>query len=157
MVQILQRLLAAAAFADVESLEILKAVKWITADIEHLFNHRSCIYWTTRQVSEKRRSGERFSALDLQPDEDSEQIYQSFMSLLQKIIDDHYGFVGQETNSIHGRHTRRMVVTPRKDTKYYWDIVEKDIHVDRDISEVESEDEAWEDAPEQPIEQQATL
>ncbi|KAL9583312.1 MAG: hypothetical protein Q9203_005130 [Teloschistes exilis] len=148
---------AAAAFADAETLEILKAVKWITVDIEHLLNHRSCIYWTTRQLSEKRRSGERFPASEPEPDEDPEQIYQSFMSLLQKIIDDHYGLEGHETHSTHCRYTRRMVLIPRKDTKRYWDIVEKDVHVDRDISEVESDDEAWADAPEQPIGQQATL
>ncbi|KAL8638500.1 MAG: hypothetical protein Q9228_004352 [Teloschistes exilis] len=148
---------AAAAFADAETLQILKAVKWISVDIEHLLNHRSCIYWTTRQLSEKRRSGERFPASEPEPDEDPEQIYQSFMSLLQKIIDDHYGLEGHETNSTHCRYTRRMVLIPRKDTKRYWDIVEKDVHVDRDISEVESDDEAWADAPEQPIGQQATL
>lgn len=81
------------------------------------------------------------------------------MSLLQKIIDDHYGFEGHghETNSTHCRYTRRMVLIPRKDTKHYWDIVEKDVHVDRDISEVESDDEACQDAPEQPMGQQATL
>ncbi|KAL9579460.1 MAG: hypothetical protein Q9212_005094 [Teloschistes hypoglaucus] len=147
------------AFADVKTLDIFKMVKWVNEDIEDLINFpgRSCFHYTVRQVIEKRRVGERFPALDIYPDEDPEQVYDSFLSFLQKIIDDHYGFEGHETNSVHGRHTRRMVLTPRKDTQCYWDIVEKDTHVNRDISEVGSDNEAWEDAPEQPIGQQATL
>lgn len=113
------------------------------------------MYWTTRQTIEKRKVGELPCALNLEPDKDPEQIYQSFMSFLQKVIDDHYGFEEYNNDSLRCGSIRRMVPIPRKGTKNYWDIIEKEIRVDRDVSDVESDSEAWEDAPERPIAGQA--
>ncbi|KAL8685009.1 MAG: hypothetical protein Q9218_008024 [Villophora microphyllina] len=140
--------LTAAAFSDTETLEILKQIKWATGNVAQFINNRSCLWWTIRKTVTKRRLGEAPHALKLEPDKDPERAYQSLMDLMQKVIDDHYGFEEHHNNNFNGNFRRRMVLVPRQGDERYWDIVEESTTVDRDTARTESDDEVWEDAQE---------
>ncbi|KAL8689868.1 MAG: hypothetical protein Q9218_004556 [Villophora microphyllina] len=135
----------AASYADLTTLKILKAAQWDTTDILELLNDGNSKMWRPRKIATERRDSWKcgIKQSNVGPQEDREQIYQAFMSLIQKLIDDrHAGFAPPR---------KRMVPLLRKDS-WSWDIVEEDsvstlpATCDDDGSD---SDEIWEDAPEQ--------
>ncbi|KAL8724056.1 MAG: hypothetical protein Q9166_008154 [cf. Caloplaca sp. 2 TL-2023] len=113
-----------------------------------------------RSVSEAERSiwrdNQQFTQAhggSFTPDKDPEQVYRAFRALIQKVVDDHYGF---DLHRDHdgGEPRRRMIAVPRKANPRFLDIVDEASIVE--VSEVdtqldESEDpvsgeEEWDDA-----------
>ncbi|KAL8672049.1 MAG: hypothetical protein Q9168_003476 [Polycauliona sp. 1 TL-2023] len=87
-----------AAIADSRTMTILGAVTWITTDIDQLINGLDDEGWTPYQTINWRIYNNTSWALwaEKEPDDDPEETFQSFMELMQKIVDDHYGSDGQQ-------------------------------------------------------------
>ncbi|KAL8803103.1 MAG: hypothetical protein Q9182_003353 [Xanthomendoza sp. 2 TL-2023] len=144
----------AAKGANVQTLGLLSSVRWITTDVEAYINspdiYGSTPYW---RIDFRRRDNEMWARIhERQPDKDPEQVYQAFMELVQKTVDDHYGF------DAHGDQEgedprRRMVAVPRNDNSKYLDIVEESIieevfesDIETSDTEGSSDEEEWDDA-----------
>ncbi|KAL8988619.1 MAG: hypothetical protein Q9169_008525, partial [Polycauliona sp. 2 TL-2023] len=86
--------------ADSKTIGILKAVRWNTANIDTCVNGMDEQRWTPYRIMNWRRYNNAAwaQATDNQPNDDPEEIFQSFMELVQKIVDDYYGLKTQQTN-----------------------------------------------------------
>ncbi len=71
---------------------LLEAVKWITGNIDQFVNGMDNQGWTPyRMINWRRYNNMAWAkATNNKPDNDSERVFQSFMKLVQKIVDDHY-------------------------------------------------------------------
>ncbi|KAL8730071.1 MAG: hypothetical protein Q9181_004785 [Wetmoreana brouardii] len=78
----------------------------------------------------------------LPPDKDSEEVYQVFTNLIQKILDDHCGLETHRTTRSGSKSAKRIVPFPREGS-WSWDLVEEVTHFE---PETESDNETWEDA-----------
>ncbi|KAL8945834.1 MAG: hypothetical protein Q9222_007683, partial [Ikaeria aurantiellina] len=96
------------------------------------------------------------------PDPNPKELYRCFMDIIQKIIDDHYGFQGQPAVGMEDLPRKRMVPVHRPRTQF-WDIVEsnygvtetttsgeEDSEESSDHVDTDESDEEWEDASEAP-------
>ncbi|KAL8812650.1 MAG: hypothetical protein Q9200_000878 [Gallowayella weberi] len=151
-----RKLNKAASYAKIQTLELLSSVRWITTDVEAYINSLNLDEWTPHKLICRRRWNNEDWAqwAECEPDEDPEQTYQAFMELVQKFVDDYYGF------DAHGDHegeepTKRMVAVPRYGSKKFLDIVEESFieevfESDTEASDTEdsSDGEEWDDAPE---------
>ncbi|KAL9592153.1 MAG: hypothetical protein Q9179_007001 [Wetmoreana sp. 5 TL-2023] len=136
----------AASYADIKTLEILKTAIWVTDDADKMINNVGAYTSITPRTAIMHRriqteSSKRLRETTSHPlDEDPEEVYQAFIKLIQKILDDHYDFSGSKP-------TKRMVPFPREGF-WFWDIVEETTHLYHEGSETESDNETWEDAVE---------
>ncbi|KAL8934469.1 MAG: hypothetical protein Q9211_005212 [Gyalolechia sp. 1 TL-2023] len=92
----------AACYGDVQTLQTLSKVRWITNDVQKLVNGMDKDVWTPRTIIEARRfnrlawgSGNAYSSKE-KPD--PEKAYEAFMGLVQKIVGDHHE-VGEDPSS----------------------------------------------------------
>ncbi|KAL8709705.1 MAG: hypothetical protein Q9220_005645 [cf. Caloplaca sp. 1 TL-2023] len=143
----------AAHHADVETLRMLTAVRWITNDVGRFINSSLRGVWTPRGIVTARRDQTiAGSALrDGRPDDDPQKVYDAFMNLVQKIVDDHYGF-GQLPD---GGTSTRMVLTLGEDHRVFDIVEEPSLKPVIDVSENDAmvfEDDRveWYDALEEP-------
>ncbi|KAL8648567.1 MAG: hypothetical protein Q9226_005939 [Calogaya cf. arnoldii] len=145
----------AAWHASVQIVELLCSVKYITSDVSAILNSEDIYggktpydYICSRRQRTVRHIDETFTL-----NEDPEQLYKSLMKLIQKIVDDHYGFDACQGHG-EGKPKRRMVAVPRKGSTKLLDIVEEIslVEVFEDYLELDgsedsiSEAEEWDDA-----------
>ncbi|KAL8681077.1 MAG: hypothetical protein Q9186_002789 [Xanthomendoza sp. 1 TL-2023] len=144
----------AAEDANIQTLELLSSVRWITTDVEAYINSLDIDRWTPHKIIYWRRwNNEGWARKNgWKPDEDPEQVYRAFMKLVQKVVDDHYGI---DVHEDHEGETsrRRMVAIPRNGSNRFLDIVEESsieevFDSDTEASETEnsSDQEEWDDA-----------
>ncbi|KAL8811735.1 MAG: hypothetical protein Q9200_001568 [Gallowayella weberi] len=154
---------AVAGHAKIQTIDRLCSIKWISTDVEAYLNSPAwnLVGWTPYMYMEWRRSDNkqwaRWRGGSTLEDDDPEQIYKALMALVQKIVDDHYGFSG---NRSYGGpiSRRRMIAVPREGSDRFFDIVEAPSVLEIPGSDTESDatcdsmsgSEDWEDAIEDP-------
>ncbi|KAL8673686.1 MAG: hypothetical protein Q9168_001901 [Polycauliona sp. 1 TL-2023] len=149
--------------SNIQTIENLCSIKYTTSNIDAILNSEDMYEHKTpyEYICLRRRHDRTWAGhpnRTLVSNEDTEQLYSQFMRLVQKIIDDHYGFdVCQGLGE--GKLGRRMIVVPRKRSTKFLDIVEEDLPVDDVLGDVfgpdappapVSAEEEWHDAYEYP-------
>ncbi|KAL8759749.1 MAG: hypothetical protein Q9199_000555 [Rusavskia elegans] len=139
----------AAWHASVRTIELLCSIKYTTSNVGTILNSPDMYGWKTpyEYICSRRRdnqNGARYLKGILTSDEDPEKLYTTLMGFIQKIVDDHYGFVAHQGHG-EGKLKRRMVAVPRKGSTKFVDIVEED-----SLLEV-LEDDPRSDTPETPV------
>ncbi|KAL8708810.1 MAG: hypothetical protein Q9220_006371 [cf. Caloplaca sp. 1 TL-2023] len=157
-------LLEAASYADTTTLKLLTRVRWITIDLDSLINRIPLDGLTPyNRVWGRTKYNQNWADCHMRDlDPDPKEIYEYFMNLIQKIIDDHYGFEESQAAENYSTPRKRMIPVHRPGTRF-WDIVESDyiapgiITSDVEDSEEESDgaetdhsEDEWEDALEAP-------
>lgn len=118
----------AACYADVQTLQVLYKVRWITGNVQELINGMHKDIWTPRRMIEARRINNlAWASGDAQvpKEKNSEKAYEAFMDLVQKIIDDHDGSTEHAGTRFCGLQRQRMVPVPQVGT-WQWALHEKD-------------------------------
>ncbi|KAL8776282.1 MAG: hypothetical protein Q9213_008329, partial [Squamulea squamosa] len=140
-----------AVHADRKTFDILMTVRWITTDVYRFINGLDDQGWTpVRMMSWRRYNNKGWARVNVRAPEDKPvKIFQSFIRLLQKIVDDHYSSDERQDN-------RRMILDLNPET-YLFNLVKETLSTDEtqsnpeeSASEVyrsdEEEEEIWKDA-----------
>lgn len=129
------------------------SVRWTTSpSIDRVINKVDDQGWTPyRMIDWRRRHNMAWArSTNNTPDHDPEKVYHSFIGLIQKIVDDHYGFKEHQDESL-----RRVKIAPGKNAQFF-EIVERpslgeltylENHLSNtETSESEDEETEWHDA-----------
>ncbi|KAI4285957.1 MAG: hypothetical protein L6R38_000250 [Xanthoria sp. 2 TBL-2021] len=143
-----------AEYAENLTMEMLETLRWNTANIDDFINGMGILVRTPYSIINWRRSNNTTWAQERnrEPDSDPEMVFQSFIKLVQKIVDDHYDSNGEHLN-------KHKVLVPEPGSRYLV-IVEETLANERflevsDDDELQNDDEEseeeenWEDAWEQ--------
>ena len=139
----------AARQASVPTIELLCAFKYIATDLEPVINCLDNGGATPHKCIDFRKRHTKFLTQERKGlairDQDPEQPYSAFMKLVQKIVDDHYGYEAY-TGDAEAKAKTRMVAIPREKNTDYLDILAQvpvEQAPDKDTDSITSDDSGW--------------